>query len=114
MAIIGKFCKAYPLYRLRQFSGWKEVAENARPVRKVVNGETIEAPRKLTDSDYVYLHRDFTITDGIFIDENILFTDVTLEWIEFCQKVLGADLPAPEPGNSTPKTDPGEGKLSGC
>ena len=112
MTILGKFCKAYPLNRLRQFAGWREVAENARLVRKVVNGETIEVPRKLTDADYVYLHRDFTVTDGIFIDENILFTDVTPEWIEFCQKILGADVPAPEVGTFAPKTEHGEDNLS--
>lgn len=94
MTILGKFCKAYPLHRLRQFSGWREVAENARLVRKVVKGKTIEVPRRLTDADYVYLHRDFTVTDGIFIDENIIFSDVSAEWIEFCQDVLGAELPA--------------------
>jgi hypothetical protein len=89
MAIIGKYCKSYELSRLRQFSGWKEMAENARKIRKEINGETVEVPRELKDDDYVYLHGDFTVTDGIFIDENIIFNDVTPEWIEFCRNVLG-------------------------
>jgi hypothetical protein len=93
MATLGKFCKAYPLNLLRQFRGWTERAENARTIRKVVNGETVEEPRELTDSDYVYLQRNFTVTDGIFVDENIIFNDVTPEWIDFCRTVLkdGAD-----------------------
>ena len=42
----------------------------------------------MTDSDYVYLQRNFTVTDGIFVDENIIFDDVTPEWIDFCRTVL--------------------------
>ena len=103
MTILGKFCKAYPLHLLRQFPGWKERSENARKIRKVINGESVEEPRELGDSDYVYLQRNFTVTDGIFIDENIIFSDVTPEWIEFCRKVLGVDVEAQEPGSTLPK-----------
>ena len=53
-----------------------------------VDGETVEKPRELTDGDYVYVQRNFTVTDGIFIDENIIFDDVTPAWIEFCRDVL--------------------------
>ena len=96
MAILGKFCKGYPLHLLRQFNGWNEKANNARLIRREVDGETIEEPRELTDSDYVYLHRNFIVTDGIFIDENIIFSDVSPEWIEFCRSVLGVNTPADE------------------
>ena len=89
MATIGKYCKSFKLSRLRQFPRWNEIAENARRIRIEVGGETVEVARELTDDDYVYLHGDFTVTDGIFIDENIIFTDVTPEWIEFCREVLG-------------------------
>jgi hypothetical protein len=37
----------------------------------------------------VYVQRNFTVTDGLFIDENIIFDDVTPAWIEFCRDVLG-------------------------
>lgn len=93
MAIIGKYCKSYKLSELRQFPGWTEKAEQARVIRKEVDGEIVEMPRALTDDDYVYLHGDFTVTDGIFIDENIIFNDVTPEWIEFCNAVLGQPHP---------------------
>jgi hypothetical protein len=89
MTTIGKYCKSYQLSQLRQFPNWTEKAENARTTRKEVDGEIVEAVRELTDDDYVYLHEDFTVTDGIFIDENILFSDITPEWIEFCRGVLG-------------------------
>lgn len=93
MAIIGKYCKSYELSRLRKFPHWTEKAENARKIRKDVDGEIVEVPRELKDDDYVYLHGDFTVTDGIFIDENIIFSDVTPEWIEFCRTVLGQPPP---------------------
>ena len=93
MSIIGKYCKSYKLSQLRQFPKWTEKAENARIVRKEVDGEIIESPRELSDDDYVYLHENFLVTDGIFIDENIIFSDVTPEWIEFCRNVLSQDPP---------------------
>ena len=93
MSVIGKYCKSYKLSRLRQFPSWTERAENARRIRKEVNGETVETARELTDDDYVYLHRNFTVTDGIFIDENVIFSDVTPEWIEFCGELDGKPEP---------------------
>jgi len=88
MSVLGKYCRAYPLSQLRQFPGWAEKADEARKIRKEINGEIVEEARTLTDEDYVYLHVDYTVTDGIFVDENVIFSDVTPEWIEFCQNVL--------------------------
>jgi hypothetical protein len=96
MPILGRYSKAYPLGRLRQFSGWTERPESARRITKEVDGEIVEEARVLSDEDYVYVQRNFTVTDGIFVDENIIFSDVTLEWIEFCQTVLGFGNPVPE------------------
>ena len=100
MATIGKYCKPYKLSRLRQFTAWTEKAGNARTIRIEVDCEIVEVPRELTDDNYVYLHRDFTVTDGIFIDENIIFNDVTPEWIEFCTDVLGLILREEIPENN--------------
>ena len=92
MTILGKYCKGFPLHKLRQFPGWSEKAQAARTIRKEINGEIVEEARELTDEDYVYVQRNFTVTDGIFIDENIIFSDVTSEWIEFCRTVLGMEV----------------------
>lgn len=89
MTTLGKHCRAYPLSRLREFPGWTEKPENARTIRKEVAGEIVQARRDLTDADYVYLQSNFTVTDGIFIDENVIFDEVTPEWTEFCRKDLG-------------------------
>jgi len=97
MTLLGKYCKAFPLGRLREFSGWTEKPENAKKIRREVDGEIVEDARELTDVDYVYVQRNFTVTDGIFIDENIIFSDVTPEWVEYCRNVLGLNHdPAPE------------------
>lgn len=97
MTILGRYCKAYPLGQLRQFPGWTERPENARRIRKEVDGEIVEEARALTDEDYVYVQRNFTVTDGIFVDENIIFCDVTPDWIEFCQTVMGLGNLTAEP-----------------
>jgi hypothetical protein len=89
MSTLGKYCRAYPLSLFRQYHGWTEKPENARKIRKEIDGEITEVPRDLTDADYVYLHRNFTVTDGIFIDENIIFSNVTQEWAEFLRNALG-------------------------
>src|SRR6267142_1628607 len=100
MSILGKYCRAFPLYQLRQFPGWAERAEGARKIRKEVNGEMVEEARALSDEDNVYVQMNYTVTDGIFVDENVIFNDVTPEWTEFCQNVLGHRPHAAEPAKS--------------
>ena len=97
MATLGRYSKAYPLGQLRQFCGWTEKPENARQIRKEVDGEIVAEARALTDEDYVYVHRNFIVTDGIFVDENIIFCNVTPQWIEFCQTILGLENLNAEP-----------------
>ena len=88
MSTLGKYCRAYPLSQLRKFPGWVERTDEARRIRKEIDGEMVELVRTLTDDDYVYLQLDYTVTDGIFVNENVIFNEVTPEWIEFCQRVL--------------------------
>ena len=85
MATMGKYCKAYMIPSFREFSGWTEKAENAR----MENG----SPRQLTDFDFLYLQENYVVTDGTFIDENVIFNNVTPEWIDFCKSVLKFAVP---------------------
>jgi hypothetical protein len=94
MSTLGKYCKAYPLRQFREFPGWSEDAHNARKIRVEIDGETQEVNRPLVDTDYLYLQENFTVTDGIFVDEFVIFNNVTPEWIEFCQNTLAFN---PEP-----------------
>ncbi|GAA6614828.1 hypothetical protein [Scytonema sp. NUACC26] len=97
MATMGKYCKAYPLKKLRQFRQWSERLENVRKDLQEVNGQEVEVARLLTDNDFLYLQENYVATDGIFIDKNIIFDNVTAEWKEFCHQTLGFEIPVYEP-----------------
>lgn len=94
MTTLGKYCKSFPLQRFREFPGWKENLRNARRIRQIIDGEKVEVARELSDADYLYLQENFTVTDSIFIDENIIFDTVTTDWVDFCENVLGVKFPS--------------------
>ena len=96
MATMGKYCKAYPITRFREYKGWTEKAENTRKEKKVVDGEEVEVERQLTDKDHLYLQESYVVTDGVFLDENIIFDDVTPEWKDFCAHALKFEVPVYE------------------
>lgn len=87
MATMGKYCKAYPIQKLRQFSQWAENTDNTRKEKKEVDGKELEINRELTDDDFLYLQENYVVTDGIFKDENIIFDNVTPEWKDFCKNI---------------------------
>lgn len=109
MSTLGKHCKGYPLKLLRQFPRWTENRKNARRVRKEIDGEIVEVHRDLTDSTYLYLQEDFTVTDSIFVNENIIFNNVTVEWIDYCLNVLGVQFPTSELMRSVVSTQAANG-----
>ncbi len=96
MPKMGKYCKAYSVTKLRDFDKWSEKSENVRKEKKYDDGKEVEWQRPLTDAEYLYLQEDFTVTDGIFIDENTIFDDVTPEWIAFCKNALNFEIPVYE------------------
>lgn len=97
MTTLGKYCKSFPLQRFREFPGWTENLRNARRIRQVIDGQKVEVARELSDADYLYLQENFTVTDSIFIDENVIFDTVTDDWVDFCVNVLGVKFPTDEP-----------------
>src|SRR5258706_14550928 len=66
MAKMGRYLKAYPLDRLREYPGWDAAAIYAG------------------DRPYLYLQENYTVTQGIFLDEDVVFDRVTPEWTTFC------------------------------
>jgi hypothetical protein len=92
MAKMGSYCKAYPLRSLRTFEGWAEKSDNARREKKP--GEDGEAPRTLGPMDFLYLQENYVVTDGVFIEENVIYDDITPGWIEFCRSTLKFEVPA--------------------
>jgi hypothetical protein len=93
---MGRYCKAYPIQRFREFSGWTEKIENLRKETRQVEGKEIEVQRELAADDFFYLQENFVVTDGIFIEENIIFDEVTPEWKDFCKHTLGFEIPVYE------------------
>jgi hypothetical protein len=90
---MSTYCKAYSLAKFRQFPNWLEKSENARKEPKGENDTQSEAPRKLTDKDYLYLHENFIVTDGIFEENNVIFDHITPDWEKFCAEVLNFKAP---------------------
>lgn len=93
MPVMGKYCKAYSLKKLRQFSQWAVHAENTRKEKQEVDGKEVEVSRELGDDDFLYLQENYVVTDGIFKDKNVIFDDVTSEWKDFCRSTLQFEVP---------------------
>ena len=96
MATMGKYCKAYQVKQLREFSQWQESVENTRLEPQEIDGKATKIRRSLTEDDFLYLQENYVVTDGIFKDENVIFDCVTPDWETFCQKALGFDIPTYE------------------
>jgi hypothetical protein len=94
MPTMGRYCKAYALGTLRRFAQWSETAGNARTEECEVDGSRVLAPRPLSDDSYVFLHETLAVTDGVFLDEHVLFDRRSAEWEAFCARELGFAPPA--------------------
>jgi hypothetical protein len=111
MKKMGAYCKAYPIQRLREFSGWTENAQNARRERTEIDGKQVEEPRALTEDDFLYVQDNYTVTDGIFKDENVIFDDVTPQWLDFCRDVLKFEIPEAQKEPSSFSDSNGNGSV---
>jgi hypothetical protein len=88
MKTMGKYCKAYPVKSFREYQHWKEKTDEIRQDR---GGDA--ASRQLQDCDCLYLQENLTVTDGISLDENIIFNNITEEWRAFCTIRLKFEIP---------------------
>jgi len=86
----GIYCKAYPAADLRAYPHWNELATPLEV--EVEEGSGDDAARRTTS--YYYLQDNYTVTAGIFLDENVAFDQVTDEWKTFCKDVLGFKVPS--------------------
>ncbi len=92
----GKYCKAYQVKRFREFGEWTENTERLRERKEIIEGKEVAAVRSLSDDDILYLQEDFTVTDGIFLNEHVIYDKTTPEWQEFCHTTLRFELPVYE------------------
>jgi uncharacterized protein len=81
------YCKAYYLKDLRRFAAWSESRANW----KAAAGDAPTA--SLADDDVVFLHQDFTVTQSMFHNENVIMGTVTPQWRAFCSTELGFKVP---------------------
>ena len=92
MPNMGRYCKAYLLKQLREFPGWSEKIQTIKR-KNPAAGQNADEAQPLTDESIVYLQENYVVTGGIFIDEEVLFDQVTPEWMEYCKSVLKFELP---------------------
>ena len=96
MARMGTYCRAYHVRDLSAYPGWRPDTAQLRP------GADASPRTALDDEDLLYLQDDHTVTDGIFQDEHVVFTDDGPEWRAFCAGPLGFAPPAPAEAESEP------------
>lgn len=89
MSKMGKYCKAYMVSRLQEFDGW---ADNYRRLEKD-ESHASDNGNSAPENDYLFLQENFTVTKGIFLDEDVVYDNVTPQWINFCENTLEFKIP---------------------
>jgi hypothetical protein len=90
MTQMGSYCKAYYVRDLAAFPGWRPDLRSLRAETREEEGREVEVQRAaLAEDDVLFLQEDFGVTDGIFLDEHVVFADTGPEWRAFCTGVLG-------------------------
>ncbi len=93
MAEMGRYCKAYLASDFAKFEGWKPDLENLQQPEPEKPDQEPEKRTELADDDILYLQESLTVTDGIFLDENVLFDDDGDAWKRFCKETLEFAVP---------------------
>lgn len=73
MKSIGKYCKAYSLSKVKEYSDFQM--------------------KTSTDREYVFIQDDYTVTADVYKDESIIFDEVNDQWIDFCKNELCFIIP---------------------
>jgi hypothetical protein len=89
-SVTGKYCKAYPIARFEAFDQWKEKAR----LPEHSADETPEEQKLPSQKGFLYLHDNYTVTDGVYIGKDVIFDDTSDAWIEFCKNSLRFEVPA--------------------
>jgi hypothetical protein len=92
MATMGCYCKAYPIGEFRRYARWSEKAVAKPP--EPIEAAPAEAASEEPEEPYLFLQENLTVTDGVMLDEYVVFDDVTPEWEAFCREQLQFEVPA--------------------
>ena len=94
MAKMGLYCKAYPIERVQEFNKWDQYAKPIPPLNKSdSDAVTASAEETALRERILFLQENFVVTASIFLDEQIVFDEVTDEWKDFCRNVLEFQMP---------------------
>ncbi|HEX6040745.1 hypothetical protein [Longimicrobium sp.] len=89
MARTGSYCRAFYAREFAGFDAWRPDLSRLRTGAEGTRSA-------LEDEDVLYLQEDFRVTDGVYLDENVVFADAGPGWREFCAGTLGFAPPAAE------------------
>lgn len=94
MEKMGSYSKAFHARDLAAFPGWRPDLSQLRPGRQEQDGREVEVRRDtLADDDILFLQENLAVTDGIFMDEHVVFAPGGEEWARFCTGTLGFSVP---------------------
>jgi len=94
-----KYCKAYHLGDLRKYPSWSETKLNWKEKKDTGRDkdkdkdETVDSEGNFLDSKIVFIHQDFTVTESMWHNENVLFNGVDSQWKQYCAGSLNFKVP---------------------
>jgi hypothetical protein len=90
MAEMSEYCRAYPADELRRFPGWYEMTSPliVKVPQDAESGTLPLSGRAEKEVSYFFVHENFTVTAGIYRDQNVVFREPSPAWTEFCTDVL--------------------------
>jgi hypothetical protein len=91
MAKMGNYCKAYPITRFQEYPEWPSAS--ALPAPAAGNESAAHEDPQAIHPDYLFLQENYSVTKGVFIDEAVVFDQVTPAWKDFCVNVLKFEIP---------------------
>ena len=83
-----KYCKAYYLEDLRKYPSWRESRINWK-----ISGDGRSVSESFPDDKIVFIHQDFTVTESMWQNENVIFNQGDHSWKEFCANTLKFKAP---------------------
>lgn len=87
-----QYCKAYQLHDLRRYPMWSESRINWEKKIGDANGNG-DSNDSFPDEKIVFVHQDFSVTESMWHNENVLFNDVDSAWEAFCAESLNFKVP---------------------
>ncbi|MCH2244534.1 MULTISPECIES: hypothetical protein [Crocosphaera] len=73
MAVIGKYCKAYPLKSLRQYEQWTEELENVREETQEIDGKQVQIKRDLSNNIVFFIYKKTILLLMVSLKTKMLF-----------------------------------------